>query len=124
MTQADSTKPSLLVVDDEPGISLAIDLLLKDRYQVTTAESAKRAMELLDRPYAAILLDLRLPDCVGYELLEHALRKAPATPIVILSASCDSRTSDEVTRRGAAGLIAKPFTRQELINVIQGILGK
>jgi DNA-binding response OmpR family regulator len=118
----DSTLPRLLVIDDEPGICLAVSLLLQDLFAVVTAETAKEGLARLSESYALILLDLRMPGVNGYDLLDSVRQKASSTPIAILSATGDRRTHDEVLQRGAVALIEKPFSRQELVTRIRQIL--
>lgn len=121
-TLLEHTQPRLLVIDDEPGICLAISLLLQEYYGVVTANSAEEALARLTEPYELILLDLRMPGVEGYGLLNAIRAKAGNTPIIILSALGDRRTRDDVMQHGAMTLIEKPFSRQELLERIQDIL--
>lgn len=124
-TQPDSSFPRLLVIDDEPGICLAVSLLLQDQYRVDIAETAREGLERLSESYALILLDLRMPGVSNYELLESVQAKVGcSTPVAILSATGDRRTHDEVLQHGAVALIEKPFSRQELVMRIEDILTK
>ena len=71
----------ILVVDDENTTTSALDLLLRDGYDVNTASSAAEAETLLARRwFDLVFLDLRLPDADGIGLLEHIKRTAPAPP--------------------------------------------
>lgn len=121
-TLPEHTQSRLLVIDDEPGICLAISLLLQEYYDIVTAESAEEALARLTEPYELILLDLRMPGVEGYGLLSAIRAKAGNTPIIILSALGDRRTREEVLQHGAVTLIEKPFSRQELLERIQDIL--
>lgn len=120
--QSEHTLPRILVVDDEPGICLAISLLLQDLYDVVTAETVGEALAKLDGGYALILLDLRMPGVKNYELLDTTRQRAENTPIAIFSAMGDKRTADEVRQHGAVAMIEKPFSRQELLQRIDEIL--
>jgi len=121
-TLSNSSLPRLLVIDDESGICLAVSLLLQDLFQVVTAETAEEGLARLTDSYALILLDLRMPGVVGFDLLETILSRVEHTPVAILSATGDRRTYDEVLQRGAVALIEKPFSRLELVTKIQQIL--
>jgi len=115
-------KPRLLVIDDEPGIGLAIFFLLQDHYEVLTAETAQSGISLIDGTFSLILLDLRLPGVNGFDLLEKIHIMVPNTPVAILSAAGDRGTRNEALRHGAVAFIEKPFTRQELLDQISDIL--
>lgn len=114
--------PRLLVIDDEPGICLAISLLLQDELQIATAQSAAEGLAYLDEPWHVILLDLRIPQVEGYELLTSVRARAPQTPVIILSALGDARTQADVMAHGAVALIEKPFSRQQLLSLIYEVL--
>jgi CheY-like chemotaxis protein len=108
-------KSRLLVIDDEPGVCMAIAFLLQDHYAVDTARDAGEAARRMGDGYAVVLLDVNLPDTNGFELLGRFRADAPETPVVLLSASCDAHMHERAVRHGAHGLIEKPFTRQELL---------
>lgn len=116
------TLPRLLVIDDEPGICLAISLLLQDQYEIVTAETAEDGLAQLNESLSLILLDLRMPGVSGYDFLDTIKTRAANTPIAILSAMGDQRTANEVRQHGAVALIEKPFTRGELLARIQQVL--
>jgi len=121
-SQSDDLLPRLLVIDDEPSICFAVSLLLQDIFLVDTANSPAEGLSLLAEPYAMILLDLRMPGVTEYEMIEKVRAKTGITPIIILTAMVDDRTSEEVLQHGATSLIAKPFSRQELVMGIQKVL--
>lgn len=113
----------LLVVDDEPGICLALSFLLRDHFEVTTAETVTEGLTRLSEKFDIVLMDLHLPGICGYELLDCLHGAMPNTPIFILSGSDDLEVRDEVLRHGAVDLIEKPFSRQELLERIKKIPG-
>ncbi|MHB9134145.1 MAG: response regulator [Armatimonadota bacterium] len=117
-------KPQLLVIDDEPGLGLCISLLMKDYFEVVVAETVGEAIAQLSPVYDLILLDLHMPGVTDYELLARIHADLPAVPIAILSANQEHNTREDVLKYGAKALIGKPFTRQELLTQIHGILSK
>ena len=83
-----ATKPSILLVDDDPDICYALtDLLEHEQYQVVAVGTGTEAItEATAHRFSTIILDLGLPDFDGSEVLK-ALKKIDSTvPIVILSA--------------------------------------
>jgi CheY-like chemotaxis protein len=83
-------KPNVLVVNDHPGSLLALKTMLQnspsaDEYEVVTASSGPDALrELLDRRFAAILLDVSMPGMDGFETAEliHAHPSCASVPII------------------------------------------
>lgn len=122
-TTPKSNLPRLLIIDDEPGICVAISLLLREMFQVDIAETAGDALAKCADNYAVILLDLLIPGVAGYSLLENIRQRTPATPIIICSAVCDCHMQENVRQAGAMGMIEKPFSRQELLQKIDQVLG-
>ncbi|HEY3376754.1 MAG TPA: response regulator, partial [Armatimonadota bacterium] len=115
--------PRLLVIDDEPGICLAVALLLQDQFDAVMAETVEEVRQRLAEPFALILLDLRMPGVNGYDLLDMIRATVPRTPVAVLTAMGDRRTMDDILQHGAVALIEKPFSRQELLSHIAEILG-
>src|SRR5258706_5056863 len=81
-------KGSILVIDDEAEIREGLELLLKtEGYQVTMADTGQSGLlRLGEQPYDLLLLDVRLPDPNGIELLKDIRRQDPHLPIVLITA--------------------------------------
>ena len=101
----------LLVVDDEPMICKALAALFVERgFHVTTATTAREAFEALQRVQAdVVLLDLKLPDGSGLDVLTELKAKFPNLRVIVISALVDPDTIQEVFHRGANDYLAKPF---------------
>ena len=108
---------SILTVDDEATITIALDLLLRDHgYDVNTASTAAEAQALLARHwYDLVFLDLRLPDADGIALLEHIKQTAPETEVVIMTAHGSLDVTIEAIKRGAFYYLEKPFTFEQIL---------
>lgn len=104
-------KKELLVVDDEPVICKALSALFIERgFNVTTAATAREALEALQRVQAdVVLLDLKLPDGSGLDVLTELKAKFPHLRVIVISALADPDTIQEVFHRGASDYLAKPF---------------
>jgi two-component system response regulator PilR (NtrC family) len=105
-----------LIVDDEPNIQEILDIILDEfnieRYK---ASSYKEALELIDKHYFDIaLVDLRLPDGSGIDILKKLKEKNPQTEVLIITAYASSETAVETMKLGAYDYVVKPFDINEL----------
>ncbi len=110
-------KPRLLAVDDDTDILKMLQVVLRDEYELETAESAGQALRKAEE-FAPdlLLLDLILPDKDGLELLEE-LRKLDGlgdTPAIFLTGVTDKAKLREVLDQGIEYYITKPFEPDEL----------
>lgn len=117
----------VLLIDDHPLIQAAVQSVissLQSDVQVTGAESASRAREVLshDAQYDLILLDLSLGDANGHDLLVEFRTAYPELPVVVLSAS--ERTSDVLRSidAGAMGFVSKRSSHDELIQALKTVM--
>ena len=105
-----------LIVDDEPNIQEILDIILEEfnieRYK---ASSYKEALDLIDKHYFDIaLVDLRLPDGSGIDILKKIKEKNPQTEVLIITAYASSDTAVETMKLGAYDYVVKPFDINEL----------
>ncbi len=101
----------LLVVDDELEISSVLKAFFEQKgFHVSTAATAQAALDQVShRPTEVILLDVRLPDASGLDVLSRIKSEAPNTRVIMISGYADQSTMDEARRRGAHEFFAKPF---------------
>ncbi|MGO9058168.1 MAG: response regulator [Candidatus Binataceae bacterium] len=116
-----------LVVEDEPGIGWAIrSLLERAAAAVTVAVSGASALEALARQrFAAIFLDVKLPDADGFELAGVINQIAPGTPIVMISAYFypdDSKVQQMLEQGVVRRFIAKPFRHDQVIAALRDLV--
>lgn len=106
----------ILVVDDEPPIVHALEVLLRGAgYRVETAATAAEALaKAAMRQPAAVILDLLLPDGRGSDVCRE-LRKWTGVPILILSAVGEEEAKIDALDAGADDYITKPFSGDELL---------
>ncbi len=113
-----SSKFSALVVDDEAGMRELLEIVLgNDGYDVTAAATVDEAIAALnDRPYDAVITDLRMQNdhTAGLNLLSWIKENAPTTPAIMITAYASMETAIEALKRGAADYIMKPFKNDEL----------
>ena len=107
------SRPILVVDDNEMNLKLAQAILVKAGYQVTAATSGGTALDLARRHVPAlVLLDMRLPDIDGLEVLRR-LREFPemqGVPIVAMTAQAMPDEVERLRAAGCDGYIQKPIS--------------
>jgi len=106
----------VLVVDDEKIVCQNCEKILKEEgFSVTTALSGEECLELIKvRKYDAVILDLKMPDISGMEILKVIKEKMPDTTVIIITGYSSAKSAIEAMKLGAADFIPKPFTPDEL----------
>ena len=114
----------ILVVDDEKIIlDSCKKVLTEEGFNVLFATSADSALKTLETQMpAALLIDVKMPEQDGISLLEELKERYPFIPIVIMSGYPTHETISESIKKGATRFIAKPFTPDELIEVIHEVI--
>lgn len=118
---------TILIVDDEPGIVQQLSGLLEDEgYVVIAAKNGKQTLNLLkENQVELILLDLRLPDLDGLEVLKRIRENGLNMPVIMISAHGTVHTAVEATKLGAYDFIEKPIKPVErLLLVIEHALNE
>jgi len=117
---APKSRPRLLVIDDDPGITSTFQALLSSEgYDVATAADGVEALALVRREsFDLILLDLQLPGMDGWTILQHLRRLAPTARVVILCADVDSAGEIEAFRLGAVDVLLKPPDVHKLLRFV------
>ncbi|MES2802453.1 MAG: response regulator [Bdellovibrionota bacterium] len=114
----------ILIVEDDNFFRDALRDLLKKKFTVLEAPNGKSAKEILSmQTVDVVLTDIQMPGLTGLELLEWALQYKPEVPFIIMtgfSMVLETKTAFDL---GAKGFIAKPFKNQELLILIDSILG-
>ena len=114
----------ILAVDDDPNILQVLEMrLLSGGYTVSTAADAADVRRLLEtQAFDLVLLDLRLGDSDGIELMETVHAVHPGLPVIILTAYGTIQTAVDAMRRGAFGYLTKPFEGRELLVQVEKAL--
>jgi two-component system response regulator PilR (NtrC family) len=112
----------VLLVEDEPGIQLAIrGLLRREGHETAVASSGREAIRLIaDQVFDLVLTDLSLPDGVsGLDLVRLVGEKRPGTPVVLITAYGSERIAEDAVAAGAFDYVPKPFNNDEIRAVVQ-----
>ncbi|MDP6604303.1 MAG: response regulator transcription factor [Rhodospirillales bacterium] len=113
----------VLLVEDEPATAKSIEMMLKSAAMVVDStdlgEDGLEIAKLYD--YDIIILDLKLPDIDGMEVLRRMRDARVETPVLILSGLAESERKVKGLGTGADDYLTKPFEKDELIARIQAI---
>jgi DNA-binding NtrC family response regulator len=114
----------LLVVDDEPTQREMLQLLLERAgFRVTLACDGQEALRVLERQsFHLVLSDQRMPSMDGLELLVRARELRADLPFVLMTAYGSVESAVAAMKRGAADYLTKPFTKDELLLVLERVL--
>jgi putative two-component system response regulator len=113
-------KPRILIIDDELGPREALRMILRDNYHVETAANGNEALAFLyDTEFDMVILDIRMPDINGIELLGKVKEVAPETEVALITAYASVDTATDALRLGALDYIIKPFSSSSILEVVE-----
>ncbi|MHB8918696.1 MAG: sigma-54-dependent transcriptional regulator [Desulfocucumaceae bacterium] len=113
--------PKVLVIDDEEHMCWALERAMKQEgYQVLTTNRGRTGLQLIrEEGPSLVVLDLKMPEMDGMEVLKQAKELNPKLPIIILTAHGTIETAIEAMKIGASDYLTKPFDLDELKMVIK-----
>ena len=113
----------LLIEDDATGRELAEFNLGREGYTVDAAEDGATGLARFDpRVHELVITDIRMPGLSGLEVLAEVKRRAPLTPVLVITAYGNVELAVEAMRAGAADFIGKPFHRGQLLLAVEKAL--
>jgi DNA-binding NtrC family response regulator len=116
-------RPAILVVDDDLGLRESFRLILEEDYEVLEAADGPRALEIVRSAQVdLVLLDIRLPDMDGIEVLERLKALDEQVEVILVTAVKTVRTAVAAMKLGAFDYVTKPFEEEELLSVIRRAL--
>jgi len=103
----------VLIVDDDPAVVETLSAVLRDSKQAYTVETASKGSDAIatlfwQRP-DLVLLDIKLPDMSGIEVLKHIRKADPTIPVLMVSGNATETAFAEALKHGAFAYIPKPF---------------
>ncbi|MFD1569685.1 HalX domain-containing protein [Halorubrum laminariae] len=111
--------PSVLVVEDEPDIAALYAGFLDDRYDVAVAETAADAIDRIDATFDIVLLDRRLPDGSGDDVLDHIREAGYDCRVAMVTAV---EPDFDIVDMGFDLYLTKPVSRSKLLAAIDTLL--
>lgn len=117
-------KNSILIVDDDPTMRLALSESLQScGYQTIAAESGNEAIGLFGRRiFDLVITDMKMPEMTGIEVLRSVKKMSTETPVILITAYGTVGTAVEAMKEGAAEFIMKPFSLHDLESVVKRVL--
>ena len=114
------SKANILVVDDQDSIRHFVSRALEDEgYAVQVTGSVRETRQVLDQDMPDVaILDLKLPDGTGLELLREIKRVQPEVSVIMMTAFGELETAVEAMSAGAFWFVKKPFQNEELLALV------
>jgi len=121
----------LIAEDDDEMRALLSQTLQAKGYMVSECSNGFQLineLKFFEKPrdeerYNLIISDIRMPGLIGTEVLEAASLSPDAPPIILITAFGDAETHDQARRFGAVAILDKPFDMDDLIKVVENVLG-
>jgi two-component system nitrogen regulation response regulator NtrX len=116
--------PSILIVDDEPGVRSALSGVLRDEgYEVDAAESGEACLERLARQvYDVVVLDIWLPGMDGLATLTRMRERQIDAQVVIISGHGNVESAVRAIKMGAFDFVEKPLSLEKTVLVVRNAL--
>jgi DNA-binding response OmpR family regulator len=115
------TKPSVLVVDDDPSIIELVETTLREEgYTTSKATSIAEAVRVFEEgDFGLAVLDIYLPDGTGLELAARIREKNPRLPVIIMTGTPDSENISQSVSIEVDAYLIKPIEIENLISLVQ-----
>ncbi len=112
-------KPTILVVDDDPGARQSLEVILEDDYHVLSAGSGFEALDLLQKESVdLVLLDVNMPDMDGLEVLRRIKAQDEELDVIMVSALNLARKAVDAIKLGAYDYITKPYEPDDILSTV------
>ncbi|MGO9314738.1 MAG: response regulator [Syntrophobacteraceae bacterium] len=120
------SRARVLVMEDEVNVARALEMVLKEEgYEVDVAMTGASALDRLNwKDFDLLIADLRLPDINGMDVIKKVRQEQPSTDVVVITGYSTVASAVEAMKLGAVDYLAKPFTEDELKNIIASTLKK
>lgn len=118
------TDENILIIEDSPTLSLTYEAYLKP-LGITTrrAETGQEALQAIESLVpTVILLDLKLPDMDGIDILKHLNQQKVGARVIVITAHGSVTVAVEAMREGASDFLLKPFTAERLTTTVNNTL--
>jgi len=109
-------KGKVIIVDDQADVRGLLAAVLEEDYVVTEADSGAALQKAFGQEQPdVVLLDVKLPDADGLDLLPQIKKRWPDTEVIVLTGHGTFAMAVEATRRGASNFLSKPFENEKLL---------
>jgi DNA-binding NtrC family response regulator len=113
-------KARILLIDDDPGLSEVISLLLeREGYAVQHAFTVKSGLEKINAAdFSLVVTDLKLPDGTGLDIIGAIRSRKPALPIIMITSYSSVESAVAALRGGASDYVIKPFDNNDFLRAV------
>ncbi|MFC1495897.1 sigma-54-dependent transcriptional regulator [Candidatus Margulisiibacteriota bacterium] len=116
-------KPNVLVIDDEENMLLTYKSILKKKYNTVLVNRGQAGIDKVnEQEFAAVIVDLKMPDMDGLEVLRKIKEINPDQNVVMSTAMNDAKIAIQAIRNGALEYITKPFEIDELVALMDKVM--
>lgn len=117
-------KNRILVVDDEDALRTVLSSELEgEGYKVASAADGSEAIEILKKEgFDLILLDIKMPNVDGFEVLKFVKESHPDTKVIMLTGFADLKNAIESKKLGAEDFVSKPYDLVDLLTTVERVL--
>lgn len=114
-------KKKLLIVDDEKEVCSSLsEYLTRRNFDVAVATSGKEAISAISAAFfPVIILDIKMPDMDGMEILKETVKKHPNSKVIMLTGFDEENQKERCLALGAHDYIAKPIRISEILKKIE-----
>jgi len=119
--QVNQSKTRILIADDEQDFCVILShVMRREGFEVTTVNSGKAALDsIISEEPDVLLVDFRMPDINGMEVLMEVRERNPELPVVMITGYADIQGAVKAMRHGACDYLAKPVDHIELVRVVR-----
>ena len=119
-------RADILVIDDDPRLCATVGDVLQHRgHRVRTAYRGREALEHLgQRPVDLAVVDFKLPDVSGVDLLERIKATSPETAVILISGQASLSSALQAINREASSYLVKPLDIEQLVGTVDRALAK
>ena len=113
-------KSKIIAIDDDPmTLRLLKNHLGKAGYSIETAENGAIGLQLIDESPAVALVDLRMPELDGFEILRQLRARKSSTKVIVLTGSSEISDAVQAMREGAFYFVTKPFNPSQMVVFVE-----
>ncbi len=115
--RARAATKTILIVDDDESIRQSISMHLEDNfYKTLTAANGREGIDLFEKAHPdLVLVDLRMPEVDGYEVIKHIHKASPGVPLIVVSGVNSIQAAIDTMKIGAWDFLTKPVTDHSIL---------
>ena len=123
MNEVSAAQPAVLVVEDEADLLTTYRRLLgRDGFRVVTVSTREAGLKALaEERFAAVIIDVRLPDGDGLDVVRRAGETPTPPPAIVVTGFASKHVRAAAMAAGAAAFFAKPFEVLALASCVRGL---